>query len=113
MSRKWIRLDVEWEESGWLDAMSGQAAGCWPRLLCHVKLRGKKGRCHSPDPSVLARRWRVTRQAVDELIAGAVKDGAVVIHGDELEVTNWTAYQEVDKTAAGRMRKMRARNGAA
>lgn len=112
MGRRWIRLDVEWEESAWLDGLPGQSAGCWPRLLCWVKLRGKKGRCKAPDHSVLARRWRVPRQAVDELIEAALKDEAIEIEGDELVVTNWPEYQEVDATAAARKRRQRARERA-
>ena len=109
MARRWIRLDCDWEESAWLDALPGQAAGCWPRLLCHVKLRGKGGRCKAPDPSVLARRWRVPRQAVDELIAAAKQDEAIKIKGDELQVMNWPRYQEPDPTAAARKRRQRER----
>lgn len=107
--RRWIRLDVEWEESAWLDALSGQAAGCWPRLLCWVKLRGKRGRCRAPDPSVLARRWRVPRQAVDELVRAAIQDGALEADGDEIVVVNWAEYQEPDPTAAERKRRQRER----
>lgn len=107
--RRWIRLDAEWEESGWLDGLSGQAAGCWPRLLCWVKLRGKGGRCKRPDPSVLARRWRVARQAVDELMHAAVKDEALEIDGNDIVVVNWAQYQEPDPTATQRKRKQRRR----
>lgn len=109
MSRRWIRLDVDWEESAWLDGITGQAAGCWPRLLCWVKLRGRKGRCKAPDHSVLARRWRVPRQAVDELVDAAKKDGAIEVDGEEIVVTNWAEYQEVDATAAARKRRQRRR----
>lgn len=105
--RRWIRLDAEWEESAWLDALTGQAAGCWPRLLCWVKLRGKGGRCRTPDLGVLARRWRVPRQAVDELMVAAMQDGAVEVIGDEMVLTNWDEYQEPDPTAAERKRRQR------
>lgn len=90
--RRWIRLDVEWEESAWLDALSGQAAGCWPRLLCWVKLRGKRGRCRAPDPSVLARRWRVPRQAVDELLAAAEASGVARRDRGDVVVESWDQY---------------------
>ena len=96
MTSRWIRLDAEWDESGWIDALDGQAAGCWPRLLCWVKLRGKKGQCKIPDRGTLARRWRVTRQAVVELMDAALQNGALRIDGEFLVVVNWDKYQEPD-----------------
>lgn len=109
---RWIRLNVDWEESPWLDKLPGQAAGCWPRLLCWVKLRGKAGRCKAPDPSVLARRWRVSRQSVDELMQAAVQDGALEIEDGEIAVINWDDYQNTDPKAAERMRRYRRRQAA-
>lgn len=113
MTRRWIRLDVDWEKSAWLDALPGQAAGCWPRLLCWVKQSGKGGRCKAPDSRVLARHWRVARQAVDELIEAAIKDGALEASNGEFVVVNWAQYQEPDPTAAERKRRQRQaeRNG--
>lgn len=109
MSRRWIRLDVEWDESGWIDALSGEAAGCWPRLLCWVKLRGKGGTCRMPDIGALARRWRVKRQAVVEMIEAAKADGALVAEDGQLTVAKWATYQEPDSTTTQRKRKQRER----
>lgn len=109
MTRRWIRLDAEWEESEWIDRLTGQAAGCWPRLLSWVKLRGKRGRCRAPSSSVLARRWKVPTQAVDELLEAAIEDGAVRLDGGDLVITNWATYNPDDPTAAARKRKQRAR----
>ena len=109
MTSRWIRLDVEWDESGWIDALDGQAAGCWPRLLCWVKLRGKKGQCKIPDRGTLARRWRVTRQAVVELMDAALQNGALRIDGELLIVVNWEEYQEPDSTASERKARQRER----
>lgn len=109
---RWIRLNVDWEDSAWLDAISGQAAGCWPRLLCLAKRDGKGGRFKQPDSSVLARRWRVPRQAVDELIAAAIKDGALEADSGFLTVVNWAQFQEPDPNATERKRNQRARQAA-
>ena len=103
--RRWIRLDVGWEDSEWLDALDGAAAGCWPRLLCWVKREGVGGRCKRPSPGVLARRWRVTRDIVTCLEDAAIEDEALVIEGDEWIVTNWDEYQNVDATATERQRQ--------
>jgi hypothetical protein len=46
---------------------------------------------------------------VDELIAAATQDEAITIEGDELQVTNWSQYQEPDTTATERKRKQRAK----
>jgi hypothetical protein len=108
VAKRWIRLDVSWEDSPWLDALDGAAAGCWPRLLCLVKRDGLRGRCKRPDPGVIARRWRVTRDAVTALEDAAVQDGALTIENGEWVVTAWSTYQEPDATAAVRQRRHRA-----
>jgi hypothetical protein len=108
-TRRWIRLDAEWEESGWINELSGQARGCWPRLLCWVKLRGSKGRCKWPDAGALSRLWRVPQAAVETMFRSALLDGAVTRDGDELVVAKWTTYQEPDVTALDRKRRQRAR----
>ncbi len=109
MTRRWLRLDAEWDESEWLDGLSGEAIGCWPRLLSWVKLRGRRGRCTAPSPSVLARRWKVKVESVQELIEASRRDGAVTIEGGELVVNNWPKYQEPDLTAADRKRRQRSK----
>lgn len=107
--RRWIRLDAEWEESGWLDSLSGEAAGCWPRLLCWVKLRGSHGRSRRPAVTTLARRWRVSPKAVEELEAAATLDGALRIEDGDWVLPNWPKYQDIDSTAAERKRRQRDR----
>lgn len=98
---------MDWEDSPWLDALDGTAAGCWPRVLCWVKRSGTSGRCKRPDTGVLSRRWRVPREAVDLLLSAALLDGALQIVGDEWVLPNWATYQEVDATAAERKRRQR------
>src|SRR5690606_8326472 len=81
-NRRWIRLDVDWEDSEWIDGLDGEAAGCWPRLLCWVKKSGVKGRCRKPAVGVLARRWRVSEEAIIRLLGAAIQDGALIVDGD-------------------------------
>jgi len=106
-TRRWIRLDATWEDSEWLDALDGTAAGCWPRLLCWVKRDGIKGRCKRPTHAVLARRWRVPQEAVAALEAAAIEDGALKIEGGDWVVTGWTEYQDVDPTTNERSKRYR------
>lgn len=112
MARRWIRLDATWEDSEWLDALDGTAAGCWPRILCMMKRDGIGGRCRRPAPAVLARRWRVPVEAVVALEAAAIADGALAIEDDEWICTGWADYQDVDPTAAQRKRRERERKKA-
>ncbi len=107
---RWLRLDVTWEESAWLDALPGEAAGCWPRVLCVVKRDGVMGRCKAPSTEVLARKWRVSERAITALLDAAAQDGALKILDGEWVVTNWAVYQEVDRTRNERQRKHREHN---
>lgn len=104
---RWIRLDADWEDSPWLDALSGEAAGCWPRILCLVKRSGVKGRLRAPDHGVLARRWRVSRESVGELVDAATADGALILTDGDWLITGWSTYQ--DPTARERKQRERER----
>lgn len=106
---RWIRLDVSWEDSAWLDALDGVAAGCWPRLLCWVKRDGIGGSVKRPAPSVVARRWRVPVEAVLTLEAAATAgdDPALVVEDGKWIVTGWKKYQEPDSTTAERSKRYR------
>jgi len=107
--RRWLRLDMDWEDSPGLVALDGTAAGCWPRVLFWVKRSGSGGRCRRPDTGVIARRWRVPLEAVEALLTAALLDGALRIEADAWVLVNWSAYQEVDSTAADRKRRQRAK----
>lgn len=102
--RRWIRLDAEWEESEWLAVLAGDAAGCWPRLLCWVKLRGKGGRCRFPSAAVLAHQWRVGQSVVEALIAAGLEHEAIQRDGAEIVVVNWEQYQEPNTIRQQRLR---------
>lgn len=106
--RRWIRLDVDWEDSPWLDALDGTAAGCWPRVLCLVKRSGSAGVIKAPDLGVLARRWRVPRESIDALLSAAQSDGALVVEGGLWSIPKWDIYQKPDLTAAERVKRYRA-----
>lgn len=107
--RRWIRLDATWDESGWLDALDGHAANCWPRLLTWVKLRGNQGRVKRPDLNVLARRWRVNPDDVSRLVEAAYDDDAIEDDGGDWVFTNWDTYQDPDPTANERKRRQRSK----
>lgn len=104
---RWIRLDVGWEDSAWLDALDGISAGCWPRLLCWVKRDGIRGRVKRPSLDVAARRWRVPPSAIAGLEAAAINASALVVDGDDWVVVEWARYQEHDGTSAERSKRYR------
>lgn len=106
--RRWIRLDTTWDQSGWLDALDGPAAGCWPNLLCWVKQTGVGGRCKAIATPVLARRWRHETGVVDRFLSAAYAHGSVVLEGSDWVIPKWAEYQEPDRTAAERQRRHRA-----
>jgi len=114
-TRRWIRLDVAWEESEWLDVLDGEARGCWPRLLCLVKRDGVKGRTKRPSLRVLARRWSVPMQAIEAMEEAALEGTednppALELEGGDWIVTGWDRYQD-DPTAAERKQRQRDQGG--
>jgi hypothetical protein len=107
--RRWIRLDVLWEESEWLQELDGTAAGCWPRLLCMVKRDGVDGTVKRPSTKRLAQLWRVPMAAITAMEHAAVVSDALRIEDGDWTVINWNKYQMVDETAAERKRAQRER----
>lgn len=107
--RRWLRLDAEWDESGWIIGLHGLAQLAWIRLLCHVKLRGSMGRCKALPAPAAARLWRLPERHVAAMLEAAEADGALATENGEWVLTKWAEYQEVDRTAADRMRRMRER----
>ena len=113
-TRRWIRLDVGWEDSEWLHNLDGDAAGCWPRLLCLVKRDGVRGRLRRPSNlRVLAHQWRVPVETVEAMEQAALEGAddnppALELDDGNWVVTAWARYQE-DPTAKERMRRMRRR----
>lgn len=106
-TRRWIRLDAAWEDSPWLDELDGTAAGCWPRILCHVKRDGVRGRAKRIPTAVAARKWRVPVAAVEALENAAVADGALRIDDGDWVIHNWDTYQQTDTRRKHRQRKQR------
>lgn len=110
--RRWIRLDVTWDDSSWLARTDGNARRLWPPFLCYVKVRGVRGQTKRLDYEVLARRLDADVVDVDALLTAALKDGAVqiVAEGNDWLVTNWEEYQEPDRTNATRQARHREKH---
>lgn len=111
MKRRWIRLDVLWEESEWLHELDGTASGCWPRLLCMVKRDGVAGECRRPSTRRLSEMWRVPATAIQSLESAAIVAGALKIEDGGWVVVKWAEYQDYDPTNAERQRRFRAKHG--
>lgn len=107
--RRWIRLDVGWDDTEWLAMCSSGAQLAWVKLLCHAKRDGTGGRCKALSNAVAARRWGVTPSAVGEMIEAARSDGAVHEDGGYWTITAWSSYQ-MDWSAADRQRRFREKH---
>jgi hypothetical protein len=104
---RWIRLDVAWEESDWLQDLDRATAACWPRLLCMVKRDGVRGHLTRPSTKRLVRKWGISAQQIESLEAAAITDEALAIEDGEWVVLNWKKYQDYDPTNAERQKRFR------
>jgi hypothetical protein len=111
--RRWIRLDVTWEESDWLQDLDRATAACWPRLLCMVKRDGVRGECRRPSTRRLMTLWDISAAQIASLEAAAQNDGALAIEDGQWRVLNWDKYQEIDPTNSERQRRWRERQQSA
>lgn len=112
---RWIRLNIDWAETGWITSISPLARLVFIQVLCHVKQRGINGRCKAPPTRVFARLYDLPETAVVECLQAALDDGALAIESGDWVIPTWMKYQHtVDTTGAERQARYRenhARNG--
>jgi len=106
---RWIRLNIDFDNSSWLFPLSAAAQMAWIKLLCHVKRDGIKGRCKALSPEVAAARFGVPVPDLEQMIEAAEQDKALAIEDGYWILTGWTEYQEHDARGAERVRRHRAR----
>lgn len=111
MSRRWLRLDAQWDDTEWVMLLEPLAQLAWIKLLCYVKRDGRRGTAHALSSKAAAKKWGVTVRAVEDMIFQARQDGALVVEGEKWVLTKWIEYQEPDPTNAERQRLFRERNG--
>jgi hypothetical protein len=105
--RRWIRLDVGWNDSDWLTDLSPGARLSWVLLLGYVKSVGVAGEVKAMGVKGAARAWNVPVKDVTAMLAAAHQDGAITTNDGAWRLTGWDKYQQTDPTAAERKRKQR------
>lgn len=113
MSRRWLRLDAQWDDSEWIITLEPLAQLAWVKLLCYAKRDGRKGTVSALADIAAAKKWNIPVASIRRMLAAAQGDGALVVIQKERRtqwvVANWSEYQEPDPTAAKRMREYRQR----
>lgn len=107
----WFKLSVTWADSEWVDALEPAARLAWVHLIGHVKANGYGGKVKAIPESRFAGRYNLPIEAVQAMLAAAVKDHALVMEGGRWAIANWDNYQG-DSGAAERMRRMREKKSA-
>jgi hypothetical protein len=111
MARRWMRLDLGWDDADWVAALDKGGQLAWVKLLCYAKATGTGGRVRALSPVVAARKWGVAPEDVTAMLEAGQHDDppAIAIEGREWVVVNFLEYNPHDGTAAERMRRMRER----
>jgi len=108
---RWVRLNVGWDESSWLEDLPWAVRAVWPVILCHVKVFGSSGRCPVPSWARFAGGHDIPADLVKALVEAATADGALLIEDGYMTVSNWNAYQGAEST--DRVAKLREKKKAA
>lgn len=108
---RWVRLNVGWDESSWLEDLPWAVRAVWPVILCHVKVFGSSGRCPVPSWARFAGGHDIPADLVKALVEAATADGALLIEDGYMTVSNWNAYQGAESTE--RVAKLREKQKAA
>lgn len=110
---RWIRLQVGWSDSEWIEPLDALAQFAWVKLMEHVKANGVRGRCKALSARVAGNKWKIPAKQVQAMLDAAHADGALNGGPGEWCITNWDAYQPMDASNAERQARHRARrNGA-
>ena len=108
MAVRWIRLDVTWSQSEWLENLPPASQLAWVKLLCYVKSSGVAGSVKKPSNAYFARIWGLSKSSVEVMLSAASHDGAVVFDGADIVITGW-GVRQMDPQAAVRMKAYRER----
>ena len=92
MTRRWLRLDVEWDASEWLVGLEPAAQLAWVKLLGWVKVEGAGGTCEAQPVATLAAAWKLPEGVVRDLLAVAECAGELDVAEGRMRVTKWTNY---------------------
>lgn len=104
---RWIRLNMDWDDTSWLFVLSEGSQLAWIKLLCHVKRDGVNGICKAMSTIVAAKRWGVGEESVSKMLEAGRNDGAIKCVDGHWEIVNWNKYQGEDKTNAERQKRWR------
>lgn len=90
---RWLRLNVDWDETPWVDELSNSAQLAWIKLLCHVKRDGLNGRARAQAIGIASRKWGIAKEFIEEMIAAAIANEALSDNEGRWIVRAWATYQ--------------------
>jgi hypothetical protein len=97
---RWFRRNVDMMDSEWLAALPWASRAVWGEILAYVASQAVHGRCRAPIVKRFAGGRDIPVECVEECIAAAVADGALLIEDGQVKFkTTWKAednYYEVD-----------------
>lgn len=109
---RWFRRNVDMMDSEWLAALPWASRAVWGEILAYVAGLSPSGRCRAPIVKRFAGGRDIPVENVDECIAAAVADGALLIEDGDWIIANWAKYQGGAKSNAERQKEHRERQRA-
>jgi hypothetical protein len=107
--RRWVRVDVTYEDRAWLSPLPGNVRRLFPSFIIYLKKNGVRGGAERLDAMTMGRKLDCTVEEWSAFINAAIASGAVVIddHGDWL-YTGWEDEQEISTERVQRHRARKA-----
>jgi hypothetical protein len=90
---RWIRLNIDWDDSPWVFVLAAGSQLAWIKLLCHYRREIRGGGCKALAPFVAAKKWGVGEEDVEKMLRAAVEHGALEAEGGVWTITGWDDYQ--------------------
>lgn len=104
---RYVKLDVDWDQSEWVYSLSVGSQLAWVKLLCHVKRSGIEGRVKKFHTFVMSRQWQIGEEDIVKMLRAAEQHGALRDEGEFWVITKWREYQS---DSAERVRRWRERH---
>lgn len=101
---RYIKLDVAWTSTDWVNMLSMGGQLAWVKLLCYCREAGVKGVVKYMSPRTAHDKWKIPARYIEEMYKAAIEDKSIEIDENSIKIVNWEKYQDSSAVRVQRWR---------